>query len=77
VTSTSGTTAKTASEVGDPTWHRRRDNMWHFYLASPAKPHYAALKDILHAHADDLAGQIDRAAPGWSRNPSRCQSGAR
>ncbi len=45
--------------AGDPTWHRRRDNMWHFYNASPAKPHYAALREILNAHADDLAGQID------------------
>ncbi len=44
---------------GDPTWHRRRDNMWHFYNATPAKPHYAALREILNAHADDLAGQID------------------
>jgi hypothetical protein len=28
--------------AGDPTWHRRRDNMCHFYLATPLKPHYAA-----------------------------------
>jgi hypothetical protein len=33
--------------------------MWHFYNATPAKPHYAALREILNAHADDLAGQID------------------
>jgi len=33
--------------------------MWHFYNASPAKPHYAALREILNAHAGDLAGQID------------------
>jgi TniQ len=46
--------------AGDPTWHRRRDNMWHFYLATPAKPHYAALRKILNAHADDLAAIIDR-----------------
>ena len=46
--------------AGDPTWHRRRDNMWHFYLATPAKPHYAALREILSAHADDLAAIIDR-----------------
>ena len=46
--------------AGDPTWHRRRDNMWHFYLATPAKPHYAALRKILDAHADDLAAIIDR-----------------
>jgi hypothetical protein len=48
--------------------------MWHFYLADPAKPHYAALKDILSGYADDLAAQIDRdttaaggarAVPGW------------
>jgi TniQ len=44
--------------AGDPTWHRRRDNMWHFYNASPAKPHYAALKDILDAYADSLAATI-------------------
>ncbi len=44
---------------GDPTWNRRRDNMWHFYQASPLKPHYAALKEILSAHADDLATAID------------------
>ena len=46
--------------AGDPTWPRRRDNMWHFYLATPAKPHYAALRIILNAHADDLAAIIDR-----------------
>jgi hypothetical protein len=46
--------------AGDPTWHRRRDNMWHFYLATPAKPHYAALRKIINAHADDLAAIIDR-----------------
>jgi hypothetical protein len=46
--------------AGDPTWHRRRDNMWHFYNASPAKPHYAALREILNAHADNLAAAIDR-----------------
>jgi hypothetical protein len=34
--------------------------MWHFYLATPAKPHYAALRKILNAHADDLAPIIDR-----------------
>ena len=46
--------------AGDPTWDRRRDNMWHFYLASPAKPHYAALKEILNAYAENLATAIDR-----------------
>jgi hypothetical protein len=46
--------------AGDPTWHRRRDNMWHFYNTSPAKPHYAALRKILNAHADTLAAIIDR-----------------
>ncbi len=47
----------------DPTWDRRRDNMRHFYLAHPPKPHYAALKEILDAFADNLARQIDQAAP--------------
>ena len=47
---------------GDPTWHRRRANMWHFYLASPAKPHYAALREILNAYAGNLAAAIDRTA---------------
>ncbi len=49
--------------AGDPTWHRRRDSMWHCYNASPAKPHYAALRQILNVLADNLAdnlaGQID------------------
>lgn len=45
--------------AGDPTWHRRRDNMWHFYNASPAKPHYADLRKILNAHAEHLAAIID------------------
>lgn len=45
--------------AGDPTWHRRRDNMWHFYNASPAKPHYTALRKILNVLADNLADQID------------------
>jgi len=30
------------------------------YLASPPKPHYAALKKILNAYADNLAAAIDR-----------------
>jgi hypothetical protein len=47
---------------GDPTWHRRRASMWHFYLASPAKPHYTALKEILNAYAGNLAAAIDRTA---------------
>ena len=34
--------------------------MWHFYNATPAKPHYSALREILNAHADDLASQIDQ-----------------
>ncbi len=46
--------------AGDPTWHRRRDNMWHFYNASPAKPHYATLQKILNTYADNLAAAIDR-----------------
>jgi hypothetical protein len=46
----------------DPTWHRRRCNMWHFYLADAAKPHYADLREILNAHADSLATAIDRQA---------------
>ncbi len=46
--------------AGDPTWHRRRDNMWHFYNASPAKPHYAALRLILNVLADNLADQVDK-----------------
>ncbi len=50
---------ETQAASGDPTWHRRRGNMWHFYLANPPKPHYAALKEILNAHADDLAAAID------------------
>jgi hypothetical protein len=45
---------------GDPTWRKRRDNMWHFYNASPAKPHYTVLRDILNAYADNLASAIDR-----------------
>jgi TniQ protein len=45
--------------AGDPTWRRRRDNMWHFYNASPAKPHYSALRQILNALADNLADQTD------------------
>ncbi|HVB41331.1 MAG TPA: TniQ family protein [Streptosporangiaceae bacterium] len=48
---------------GDPTWRKRRDNMWHFYNASPPKPHYAALKAILNAYADNLAAAIDRHSP--------------
>jgi hypothetical protein len=57
---------------GDPTWHQRRGNMWHFYLASPPKPHYKALKEILNAYAGDLARQIDhRAAPARPHDRSR------
>jgi len=57
---------------GDPTWNRRRDNMRHFYRASP-KPHYAALKEILSAHADNLAAAIDRQSQLPSRTVDRCQ----
>jgi hypothetical protein len=45
----------------DPTWARRRDNMWHFFDAGTDPPvrHYVELKKILHAHADTLATAID------------------
>jgi hypothetical protein len=33
--------------------------MWHFYLATPLKPHYATLRKILNAYADNLAAIID------------------
>ena len=33
--------------------------MWHCYNVSPAKPHYAALRQILNVLADNLADQID------------------
>ena len=46
--------------AGDPTWHQRRDNMWHFYNTHPPKPHYAALRQILNLLADNLACQIDQ-----------------
>jgi hypothetical protein len=46
--------------AGDPTWRRRCDNMWHFYNASPVKPHYAGLREILNAHADHLTAAVDR-----------------
>jgi hypothetical protein len=53
----------------DPAWRKRRDNMWHFYLASLPKPHYAALKEILNAYAGNLATAIDRQSqpPGQSQ----------
>lgn len=51
--------------AADPIWHQRRDNMWHCYLASPAKPHYAALRKILNAHADRLAAVIDHQGGSW------------
>jgi hypothetical protein len=44
----------------DPTWSKRRANMWHFYLADPPKPHYAGLQRILNDLADRLATDIDR-----------------
>jgi hypothetical protein len=40
--------------------------MWHFYRAHPLKPHYAALKEILNALADNLAAQIDHQAAAAS-----------
>jgi TniQ len=57
--------------AGDPTWHRRRGNMWHFYLASPPKPHYAALKEILDAYAGNLAAAIDRQSPSPGQSQRR------
>ena len=68
--------------AGDPTWHRRRDNMWHFYDASPAKPHYAALRKILNAHAGTLAAIIDRQPhpaplPARAAAPGRTTRGLR
>ena len=59
--------------AGDPTWHRRRDNMWHFYLATPLKPHYAALRKILIAYAGNLAAIIDHQpqSGGVQGNPAR------
>jgi hypothetical protein len=61
--------------AGDPTWHRRRDNMWHFYNASPAKPHYAALRKAFNAHAEHLAAIIDRQIS--SSQPTPGKSGKR
>jgi TniQ len=61
--------------AGDLTWHRRRDNMWHFYNASPAKPHYAALRKTLNAHAEHLAAIIDRQTS--SSQPTPGKSGKR
>jgi hypothetical protein len=37
--------------------------MWNVYNRSPAKPHYAALREILNAHADHLAAVIDLQGP--------------
>src|SRR5260370_22155414 len=45
--------------AADPTWHRRRDSMWHAYSAIPPTPHYAALRKILNAYAGNLAAIID------------------
>jgi hypothetical protein len=44
----------------DHAWTQRRSNMWTVYLTKPHKPHYAALRDILNTHADNLAATIDR-----------------
>jgi hypothetical protein len=55
----------------DPTWHRRRDNMWHFYNASPPKPHYAALREILNACAGNLAAAIDLQSQPAAQNSAR------
>lgn len=44
----------------DPTWSKRRANMWHFYLADPPKPHYVGLRHLLNDLADRLATDIDR-----------------
>jgi hypothetical protein len=60
--------ASTDRREWPPTWRRRRDNMWHFYNASPAKPHYAALRKTLNAHADRLARKIDN-----GQEPSGCR----
>jgi hypothetical protein len=50
--------------------------MWHFYNASPAKPHYAALREILNAHAGRLAAAIDRpAAPDRAPRQERRSAG--
>jgi hypothetical protein len=49
--------------------------MWHFYLATPAKPHYAALRKILNAPADNLAAIASRilphSPPALLRRPDR------
>lgn len=48
----------------DPTWSKRRANMWHFYLAERPKPHYVELRHILHEIADRLAAEIDQRRSG-------------
>ncbi len=60
---------------GDPTWRKRRDNMWHFYLASPPKPHYAAIMEILNAYADGLTAAIDHQSQLEPKHGSCHQSG--
>jgi hypothetical protein len=61
--------SRSLAASGDPAWRKRRDNMWHFYLASPPKPHYAALREILNAYADNLAAAIDRQPQSQRRRP--------
>jgi hypothetical protein len=45
--------------AGDPAWHRRRDNMWHFCNASPAN-RTTPPSGKSSARADHLAAIIDR-----------------
>ena len=61
----------------DPTWHRRRDSMWHFYNVSPAKPHYAALRQILNVLADNWTptGFVDTIRSGTMVYEERTGSG--
>jgi hypothetical protein len=44
--------------------------------ASPAKPHYAALRKILNAHAGRLAAAIDCPAAETAPRPHRERHGA-
>jgi hypothetical protein len=45
--------------------------MWHFYNASPPKPHYAALREILNAYAGNLAAAIGLQSQPAAQNSAR------
>jgi hypothetical protein len=52
-------------------WHLRRSSTWSQLSRPDPLDHYAALRELLIQHAEDLARKIDKASDPAQPNPIR------